>query len=59
MDRLGLSDIVQERIEGMSGEGYDGVSLSRTLTNHDHEDIVENIDVYGVRYAKLVPRSRE
>lgn len=59
MDRLGLSDIVQERIEGMSGEGYDGVSLSRTLTNHDHEDIVENIDIYGVRYAKLVPRSRE
>ena len=59
IDRLGLSDTVQERIEGMSGEGYDGVSLSRTLTNHDHEDIVENIDVYGVRYLKCVPRCRE
>ncbi len=59
IDRLGLSDIVQERVEGMSGEGYDGVSLSRTLTNHDHEDIVENIDTYGVRYLKRVPHSRE
>lgn len=59
IDRLGLSDTVQERIEGMSGEGYDGVGLSRTLTNHDHEDIVENIDIYGVRYLKCVPRGRE
>lgn len=56
LDDLALCDLVQERLEGMSGEGYDGVSLSRTMTNHDHEDLVENIDVYSVRYRKDAPR---
>ena len=52
---LDLADIVHGRLEGLCGEGYDSLSLSRTMTNHDHEDIVEDIDVYTVRYARELP----
>ncbi len=48
---LHLADIVHGRLEGLCGEGYDSLSLSRTMTNHDHEDVVEDIDVYTVRYT--------
>lgn len=37
---------------GLSGKCFDHLRLLRTETNHNHEDILENIDTYSVRYLR-------
>ena len=37
-------------LEGLSGESFGGMILSETATNHNHEDILESIDTYSVKY---------
>ncbi len=51
---FGLSGMVQSRIEALMGEGYDSLTLTDTLTNHDHEVFVENIDIYSVKFLRKI-----
>ena len=34
------------------GKWFDHLRLLRTETNHNHEEILENIDTYSVRYLR-------
>ena len=43
-----LADEIHRKIEGCCGSTYSNLVLAQTLTNHNHEDIVENIEVYRV-----------
>ena len=36
----------------LSGRSFDHLRLLRTSTNHNHEEILENIDTYSVRYLR-------
>lgn len=45
-----LSHCVYKALEGLSGESFNGLSLTETNTNHNHEEILESIDTYAVRY---------
>ncbi len=47
-----LSDKVCMVLNGMSGEQYDSLYLEETVTNHNHEDLLESIDSYGVRFLR-------
>lgn len=47
-----LADEIHHKIEGGCGSSYSNISLSQTLTNHNHEDIVENIEVYKVNFTR-------
>lgn len=42
-----LSENIHRALCGMSGDTFCRLDLVRSETNHNHEDIVENIDVYG------------
>ncbi len=44
-----LTEKVHWAIDGMDGERYDTVRLLETHTNHNHEEILENIDVYAFK----------
>lgn len=46
IDMLGLPDHIHEALAGLEGETFRDVSLSESQTNHNHEDIVENIEIY-------------
>lgn len=37
-------------LDGLEGEEFDGMALVETRTNHNHEEIMESIDSYAVRY---------
>ena len=41
---------VHTALDGLSGEDFNGMALVETLTNHNHEEILESIDSYAVRY---------
>lgn len=46
---FGIADVVQEALSGLTGDSFHGWELTETHTNHNHEEIVENIEVYKVR----------
>ncbi len=45
-----LESKVHGAIDGLSGEDFNGMALVETVTNHNHEEILESIDSYAVRY---------
>ena len=47
-----LCSEVSVRACGLSGIWFDHLRLLRTETNHNHEEILENIDTYSVRYIR-------
>ena len=42
-----LPELIQERLTCMEGETFKVFDLVESQTNHNHEDIVENIEVYS------------
>lgn len=46
----GICRKIYEVINGMSGDEFNGMRLVETATNHNHEEILETIDSYEVRY---------
>ncbi|MBR4801414.1 MAG: hypothetical protein IK041_01235 [Bacteroidales bacterium] len=49
-----LADEIQQKIEGGSGSSFRNISLLQTQTNHNHEDIVENIEIYSVKLQRTL-----
>lgn len=47
IDMLDLADRIHDAIAGLSGRTFREMSLLESQTNHNHEDIVENIEIYG------------
>ena len=45
-----LSRRVHDALSGLNCEGAYGMALASTRTNHNHEDILESVDSYAVRY---------
>ena len=45
-----LSYKIQSTLEGLNGESFNGMTLVAIDTNHNHEEILESIDSYEVRY---------
>ncbi len=45
-----LEEKVHAALDGLGGDGFNGMALVETITNHNHEDILESIDSYAVRY---------
>lgn len=41
---------VHTALDGLSDEDFNGMALMETNTNHNHEEILESIDSYAVRY---------
>jgi hypothetical protein len=50
-----LSRGLLRALEGLEGEEFDGMALMATATNHNHEDILESVDTYAVRYTMAEP----
>lgn len=49
-----LTNKVHEAMIGLQGDTFRNVTLSRTLTNHNHQELLENIEVYRVTYERTI-----
>lgn len=47
-----LCEKITSALNGLTGSNFRGMVLERTLTNHNHEDILENIDSFAVRVSR-------
>ena len=43
---FGLSERICSGVRGLRGDHFHGMELTTTHTNHNHEELLENIDVY-------------
>lgn len=50
---FGIADVVHGALAELSGDTFHGWELAETHTNHNHEDIVENIEVYRFRGRRV------
>lgn len=50
---FGIADVVHGALAELSGDSFHGWELAETHTNHNHEDIVENIEVYRYRGRRV------
>lgn len=49
-----LPDKIYERFRGLRGVSFRNLSLVRTLTNHNHQELLENIEVYKVTFERAL-----
>ena len=49
-----LPDKIHEVLAGLEGESFKDFTLAESLTNHNHEEIVESIEVYSFIAFKSV-----
>ncbi len=54
LEMLDYSKEIQKALEGMSGKGYDSLALTETHTNHNHEELVESIEVYRFKCSRTI-----
>lgn len=40
---------IRAAMDGVEGDSFHGLRLTETITNHNHEDILESIEVYAVK----------
>ncbi len=45
-DLFDLPELIHGQLAGLEGNTFAGFALSESVTNHNHEDIVESIEVY-------------
>lgn len=48
-----LSERICSVVRGLRGENFHSTELITTHTNHNHEELLENIDVYRGSWGKL------
>ena len=48
-----LSERIFSVVRGLRGDHFHGMELITTHTNHNHEELLENIDVYRGSWGKL------
>lgn len=47
-----LTDKIVEAVDGLDGEKFYGMTVLTTYTNHNHEELVESIEEFAVRYFR-------
>ena len=46
LDVLDFSEIIHRALQGLEGESFGRFELQETHTNHNHDELVESIEVY-------------
>ncbi|MDE7440661.1 MAG: hypothetical protein K2M69_00635 [Muribaculaceae bacterium] len=48
-----LPEKIHERLAGLEGKDFYGLDLRESVTNHDHGEILEMIEVYGCYGSRI------
>lgn len=49
-----LAAKIHREIEGLTGQEYRNLTMIQTQTNHNHEEIIENIETYRANYIRRI-----
>lgn len=56
IEALNLSEQIHAAMLGLTGEHFGNVEIQATLTNHNHEELVENVEVYNVTFVRSIEK---
>lgn len=54
MATIDFSNKIHKEVVELKGEHFGGIELLKTLTNHNHTEIMENIETYKVKFNMTV-----
>ena len=57
IEALDLSEQIHAALLGLHGDHFGNVEIQATLTNHNHEELVENVEVYNVTFVRSIERN--
>jgi hypothetical protein len=46
-----LLDRIRTEMEGLEGATFSRMTLQQSMTNHNHEELLENIEIYSYKGA--------
>jgi hypothetical protein len=52
---LDYSGIIHKALQGLKGEHFNRFDLAETHTNHNHEEIVESVEIYKCVAERILP----
>lgn len=55
LEVLDYSGIIHKALQGLEGEHFNRFDLAETHTNHNHEEIVESIEIYKCVAERILP----
>ncbi len=53
---LDLLEDIHASLRGLSGQSFNGLDLVESLTNHNHDELLESIEIYECVLDKQFPR---
>lgn len=56
IEALDLSEQIHAALLGLTGEHFGDLEIQATLTNHNHEELVENVEVYNVTFVRSIDK---
>lgn len=56
LEFLDLLSSIQTAMTHLSGEGFTVPELTASMTNHDHEQLMENIEEFSIRFTERFDR---
>ena len=56
IEELDLSEQIHTALLGLTGEHFGDLEIQATLTNHNHEELVENVEVYNVTFVRSIEK---
>ena len=59
LEDYSLPVLIHGALQGLKGTGFRNLCLSRTMINHNHQELLENIEVYRVTYERAYERRGE
>lgn len=54
MEQLELPVRIHGALSGMSGDCFCGLDIEESHTNHDHEEILDSVDVYSCDASRIL-----
>ena len=54
LDQLDLPVRIHGALTGLSGDCFCGLDLEESHTNHDHEDILDTVEVYSCDASRIL-----
>lgn len=59
IEDLDLSEQIHTVMLGLHGDHFGDVEIQATLTNHNHEQLIENVEVYNVTFVRSIEKKTQ
>lgn len=59
IEALDLSEQIHAALLGLHGDHFGDLEIQATLTNHNHENLIENVEVYNVTFTRSIEKKTQ